>query len=133
VVGSPLHCVVDFPGCRLLQRLVRHLVHFPFGLEEYGTIFYVVVGLAAMEHALRRSECVWASATSATTVWRTTSLVVLSGSLVEDPLIPFLQRCPKVLLPILWWSTAIRINTMHWLGVAALIVVVAESWGFIWL
>jgi hypothetical protein len=123
--------VVDFSGCRVLRRLPRFLVYFSFGLEEYGAIFCAMVGLAAVEHAVWRSECVWALATIAAMVWRAASLVVLGGSLIEGPWVPFLWRCTKVLLPILYWPTAIRINTVHWLGVAALTVVVARSWGFI--
>jgi hypothetical protein len=125
VMGSPLHSVIDFSGFGLLRTLVGFLVHFPFGVEEYGAIFCALVGLTAMEHAVWRSKCVWASVM--TTVWCAASLVVLSGSMVERPLVPFLRRCPKVLLPVLWWSTVIRINTVHQLGVAVLIVVVARS------
>jgi hypothetical protein len=32
LVGSPLHSVVNFSGCWLLQRLWRVLLHFSFGL-----------------------------------------------------------------------------------------------------
>jgi hypothetical protein len=133
VVGSPLHSVIEFSGCRLLRSLAGFQVHFPFGLEEYEAIFCAVVVLTDMELAVQRSECAWASAVSVATVWRVASLVVLSGSLVEGLLVPFLHRCPKVLLPVLWWSTTIIVNTMYWLGVVALIVIVAGSWGFVFL
>jgi uncharacterized membrane protein required for colicin V production len=52
VVGSSLHSMVDFSGCHLLRRLVGFLVHFSFGLEKFGAIFCVVVGLAVMKHVV---------------------------------------------------------------------------------
>jgi hypothetical protein len=35
--------------------------------------------------------------------------------------------------PILRRFTAVRINAMHWLGVAMLVFAVARSWGLVWL
>jgi hypothetical protein len=132
VVGSPLHGVVDFSGCYLLRRLRGFLVHFSFGLEEYEAIFCAMIGLVVVKHIVQRSECVWASATTTTAIWCAASLIVLSESLIGGPRVSFLQRWPKILLPILWWPTTIKINAMHQLGVAVLIVIVAKgSWGFI--
>jgi hypothetical protein len=62
---------------------------------------------------------------------RAASLVVLAESLVGGPRVCFLQGCPKNLFPILWWSTTVRINVVHWLGIVALVFIVARSWGFI--
>jgi hypothetical protein len=80
-----------------------------------------VVGIAAVLHAIRRFDCVRASATTTAIVRWATSLVVLMESLIEGPQMCLLRRCPKILLPILRWAVAIRINVMHWLGVAALV------------
>jgi hypothetical protein len=101
VVGSPLHGVVDFSGCCLLQRLVGFLAHFSFGLEEYGAIFCLMIGLAAVKHAVWRSEYVWLSAMTATTIWCATSLIVLGESLIGGPGVSFLRRWRKILLPVL--------------------------------
>jgi hypothetical protein len=38
-----------------------------------------------------------------------------------------LRRCPKILLPILWWPTAIGINAMHQLGIDSLAIIVARG------
>jgi hypothetical protein len=113
VVGSPLHGVVDFSGCRLLQRMGGFLLHFQFRVKEHGAIFCAMVGFTTMEHALRKSYCVWASTVIAATIWCSASFAVLSGSLIEGPWVSFLRRCPKVLLPTFWWPTAIRIDNVH--------------------
>jgi hypothetical protein len=68
VVGSPLHDVVDFSGCRLLRRLCRILLHFSFRLKEYGEIFCAVVDFTAIEHAVLRSECARASVVTVATI-----------------------------------------------------------------
>jgi hypothetical protein len=62
---------------------------------------------------------------TATMIWCTASLIVLSESLIGCPRVSFLQRWPKILLPILSWPVAIRVNAMHRLGVVALTVIVA--------
>jgi hypothetical protein len=93
---------------------------------------FVRWSLTTMEHAIRRLEYVWASAAAATMIWCDTSLVVLGESLIKGSRISFLQRCPKVFLPILQWHAAIEINDMHRLGVDALTVIVAmRPWGFV--
>jgi hypothetical protein len=76
VVGSSLHGVIDFSGCYLLRWLRGFLVHFSFGLEEYGAIFYVMIGLTVMKHALQRSECVWASTVTVAVICCAKSLIV---------------------------------------------------------
>jgi hypothetical protein len=48
-----------------------------FRLEEYGAVFYVVVGFTVMVHVVRRLECVWASAVTAVLAWRIPSLMIL--------------------------------------------------------
>jgi hypothetical protein len=55
---------VPISGCHLFQRLVGLLVHFPQGLEEYGAVFCAMVGCTVVEHAIRRSERIWASTTA---------------------------------------------------------------------
>jgi hypothetical protein len=60
------------------------LSQFSFKIEEYGAIFCVMVGFAAVEHIVWRSECVWASAVTAATIWCTASLIVLSKSLIRS-------------------------------------------------
>jgi hypothetical protein len=132
VVGSPLHSVVDFSGCQLLGRLVGFLVHSSFGLKEYGTIFCVMVGFTVVEHAVWRSECVWASVVTATMIRCTASLIVLCKSLIGCSWVSFLWRWPKILLPILWWLSAILIYAIYWLRIAVLTVIVVRGpWGFI--
>jgi hypothetical protein len=83
VVGSPLHGVVDFSGCHLLRKLVELLVHFSLGLKEYGVIFCAMVGFTVVEHAIRRSEYVWALTAAMAMIWCGASLVVLSKPLIE--------------------------------------------------
>jgi hypothetical protein len=78
VVGSLLHGVIDFSRCCLWRRLVGSLVHFSLRLEEYGVVFGVMIGLITIKHAIRRSECVWALATTAVMTWCAASLIVLS-------------------------------------------------------
>jgi hypothetical protein len=51
VVRSPLHGVIDFSGCGLMQRLCEILLHFLLRLQKDGVIFSAMVGCAAMIHA----------------------------------------------------------------------------------
>jgi hypothetical protein len=64
-------------------------------------IFGAMVGLAVVEHAVRRSECVWASVAASAAVWCTASLIVLSESLIGCPWVSFLWRWPEILLQVL--------------------------------
>jgi hypothetical protein len=43
-----------------------------------------------------------------------------------------LRWCLIVFLPILRWSTSIRVDDVHGFGVVALAFIMARSWGFIW-
>jgi hypothetical protein len=101
VIGSPLHGVVYFSGWWLVRRLSGFLLHFPLGFKENGAIFGAVVGFTFVVHALRGFHCVWASATTAATIWGSSSLVVCGGSLIEGPWVSFLWRLSKILLPVL--------------------------------
>jgi hypothetical protein len=47
--------------------------------------------------------------------------------------VSFLRRCPKILLPKLRRPVAVRINVVHWLGVAMLVFILARSGSLIWL
>jgi hypothetical protein len=96
---------------------------------EYGAIFGAIVGFATVEHAVQRSDYVWTSGSVVTTTAAgcVASLIVLGESLIKCSLISLLRRCSKIILPILWWPTSIRINIVHWLGVAALAIIVARS------
>jgi hypothetical protein len=85
VARSPLHDVVNFPGCWLLWRLNRFLLYFQLGFEEDGAIFCAVVGFTAVVHAVWRFYGVWASAMTAATIWSSASLSVLGGCLIEGP------------------------------------------------
>jgi hypothetical protein len=85
VVESPLHGVIDFFGCRLWRRLCGVLLNFSFRLKEYGAIFHTVVGFTMMEHAVRRYECVRASAVTTAMIPCAASLVVVGESLIEGP------------------------------------------------
>jgi hypothetical protein len=55
----------------------------------------------------------------------------MGGSLIEGPWVSFLRRWSKILLPVLWWPANIRIDAMHMLGVAALIIIVTGSCSFV--
>jgi hypothetical protein len=133
VVRSLLHGVVDFFGCQLLLRLIGVLLHFSFRLKEYGAIFCEMIDFIVMKHVVWRPNFVWASVMTTIVTWCATSLTILGESLIEGSRVSFLRRYCKVLLPILWWPTSIRINTMHWLRVAMLAVIVMRSWAFVWL
>jgi hypothetical protein len=54
------------------------------------------------------------------------------GSLVEGPWVSFLRRWSEIFLPVLWWPATIRIDAMHRLRVAVLIIIVAGSCSFVW-
>jgi hypothetical protein len=53
------------------------------------------------------------------------------GSLIEGHWVSLLRRWSKILLPVLWWPATIRIDAMHRLGVATLIIIVMGSCSFI--
>jgi hypothetical protein len=115
-------------------KATRILGPFSFWTQGIWGNFCAMIGLTAMKHAVRRSKCVWASTTTVATIWCAASLIVLSESLIGGPRISFLRRCPKILLPIIWWPTTIRIDAVHWLWLVALTVIVVRGpWGFIWL
>jgi hypothetical protein len=81
-------------------------------------------------HAVRRSGYVWALAVAP--IRYSAPLVVLAESLVRGGVVAcLLLWCPIIFLPILRWSTSIRINVVHEFGVAALAFIVARSRGFI--
>jgi hypothetical protein len=87
VVRSPLHSVVDFPRCRLLRRLAKLLIHFPFGIEVDGAIFGVVVGFPAVTHAIWRFHCVRASFVAPATVRSSASSCI--GGIFDRKLLGF--------------------------------------------
>jgi hypothetical protein len=89
VMRSPLHSVVDFLGCGLVRGCAESCSIFS-GLKVDRAIFCVMIGVAAMVHAVWRFHCVWASAAPPATVQSSASLVILGGSLIESPLISFL-------------------------------------------
>jgi hypothetical protein len=91
----------------------------------------MVVGFVAMKHAVRRPECVWASAMTAASSRCITSLTVMSRPLVESCMVPFFRRWSKILFLVLWWLATIRIDVVHRLGVIALIIIVARHWSFV--
>jgi hypothetical protein len=113
VMQGPLHGMVDFSGCELMRRLCRILLHFLFPLKIDGAIFGAMVDCTAMIHAVQRFECVRASAAASFVIQCSAYLSALWGSLLEGSLISFLLRCSKILLPIIWWPTTIRINVVH--------------------
>jgi hypothetical protein len=80
-----------------------------------------------MIHIVWRFDYVRASAPTTTMACWAALLVVLMESLVEGPWVCLLRRCPIILLPILWWSTIVEVNAVHWLVVAALVFIVARS------
>jgi hypothetical protein len=58
---------------------------------------------------------------------RNHDLTVLGKSFIGGSRVSFLQRWPKILLPILWWPTVIRIDVVFWLGIVVLDVIVASG------
>jgi hypothetical protein len=106
---------------------------FSIVLEEYEAVFGAMIIFTPMEHAIWRSECVWASTMTVTVIWCSASLIVLSESQIRGPCVSFLGGWHKILLPVFWWPVANRVNAMHRLGVVALTVIVARSpWGLFW-
>jgi hypothetical protein len=77
------------------------LLHLSFRLEEYGIIFDVVVDFTIILHAVRRPECVWASAL--TSVSGAASLIVFGKPLVEGSQISLCWRSSKVLFPVFFY------------------------------
>jgi hypothetical protein len=69
-----LHGVVDFSWYGLLRRMCGILLYFSFRLKEDVTIFGSMVGFTALEHAVRRFECVRASTATSATIWCAASL-----------------------------------------------------------
>jgi hypothetical protein len=92
----------------------------------------MMVDFTAMEHAVRRLVGVWPSAATVASAWCAPSLMILIWPLVESALASFLRRGSEILIPIFWWPTNIRIDVVHWLGVAALIIIITRRpWSFI--
>jgi hypothetical protein len=79
------------------------------------------------------TECVQASTPTAASAYWSTPLPVLIESLVRCPLLCWMRGCFVILLPILRWSTSIRVDVVHRPRVIMLIFIVTRSWGFIWL
>jgi hypothetical protein len=47
-------------------------------------------------------------------------------------LAPVLRKWSKIVFPILWWPTTIRINIVHFLGISLLVVIIMNwSWSFV--
>jgi hypothetical protein len=90
-----------------------------------------MIGFTTMVHAIWRLQSVWASVAPSTTVSGSASLVVLRGSLFEASWVSFLRRSSEVLLPVLWWSTTIRVDVVYGLRVIALVVIVTRSCSFV--
>jgi hypothetical protein len=59
------------------------LVHLLLGVDVDRVVFGAMVGFIAIVYAIQRSQRVWASASSTTSVLSSTSLVALGRSLVE--------------------------------------------------
>jgi hypothetical protein len=51
--------------------------------------------------------------------------------MIEGPWVSFLWRWFKILLPVLSWPATIRVDTIHMLGVAVLIIIVTRSCSFV--
>jgi hypothetical protein len=115
-----------------VQTLSESLLHFPLGFEEDGAIFGAMVGFTYVVHAVQDFCGVWALAMTAATIWGSASLGVWRGSSIEGPWVSFRQRWSKILLPVLWWPTTIKINVVHRSRIAALIIIVIASCSFIW-
>jgi hypothetical protein len=109
------------------MKAAQILVPFFFWTREIWGNLLCDDCLTFVKYAVRRSECVWVSATTVAAIWCTASLIVLSKCLIEGPQISFLWRWPKILLPIIWWPTIIRINIVHQLRVVALTIIVARG------
>jgi hypothetical protein len=58
---------------------------------------------------------------TAPTAWHAPSLVVMICHVIEGSFLPLLWRWPKILLPIFWWSTAIKINVVDMLRVVVVV------------
>jgi hypothetical protein len=63
--------------------------------RNMGQSFAAVVGFTIVIHTVWRPNCVWASATTVASAWCAAKLTVLSGPLVESPLVSFLWRWPN--------------------------------------
>jgi hypothetical protein len=90
------------------------LLHFSLRFQEDGAIFVAVVGFTTMKHAIQGSNWVRASGMTAAAIWCAASLAMLIESLIEGSWVSFVWDCPKILLPILRWPTAVRIDVVHW-------------------
>jgi hypothetical protein len=91
-----------------------------------------MVVFTTVEHVVWSSKCVWALTTTVTTIWCAASLIVLGKSLIRGSRVLFLWRWPKILLPILWWPAAVRIDVVYWLWIVLLVVIVVRGpWGFV--
>jgi hypothetical protein len=99
---------------------------FP-SLHENGTAFGAVVSFVTVVHVVRRFDYATAPTTTAVTARTTAFLAVLVESLVGGPRVCLLRGCPINPFPILWLSTTVRINVVHWLGIDALVFIVARS------
>jgi hypothetical protein len=53
-------------------------------------MFCAMVGFTVVEHAVWRSECVWASVTTVAAIWCTASFAVLVESLIRSSEVSFL-------------------------------------------
>jgi hypothetical protein len=68
-----------------VAKVVWSLAPFFFSTQGIWAIFHTVVGFTMMEHALRRYECVRASAVTTAMIPCAASLVVVGESLIEGP------------------------------------------------
>jgi hypothetical protein len=130
VRGCLLHGMVHFSRWRLWHRIVAILLHLSFEFDEYWVIFYAVVDIAVVVHAVWRLEC--ALATTSASTWYVTPLIVLVCFVVEGSLTPFLRGWSKILFSVFWRPIAIRIDVVNMLGVAMLpgVIVMRWPWGF---
>jgi hypothetical protein len=119
-----MHGVVYFSGWWLVQRLS--------GFQGKWAIFGAVVGFTVVVHVVLGFHSVFASTPTVAMIWSSTPLAIWGGCMIEGPWVSFLRRWFKILLPVLSWPATIRVDTIHMLGVAVLIIIVTRSCSFVW-
>jgi hypothetical protein len=104
----------------IAAKVLQNLAPFFFDSRKMGQSLVRWSVLLPMIHAVRRFNCVQASATTTTTTGWAASLAVLIESLIEGPRVSFLRGCSKNFLPIFWQPTAVKITVVYWFGIASL-------------